>query len=1808
MTAEFKISRLKYTWKGQWADNTVYNPDDVISIGGKVYACLERHTSNVHFYNDLNFYNSDVPPLLVPKWEQVADGTGFRGNWQTATEYYLGDVVRVGNIAYICLEGHISAGTPEEFSNDLVVNSYWTVFFSGLEWRSSWITGTLYKVGDLVKWSGKSYVCNESHTSDSNTEPGLLTDISKWDEFIDGIKWRGEWLTSTYYYPNDLVKYGGTIYRCNTQHQSFTNSSLGLEEDQSFWDIEHSGIEFKGEWASTTYKLNDVVKYGSYLYRCIDPHVVSLGDEFDVSKFEIYVPGERFEGTWLSTTLYHTGDVVRHGGYAFAATITNINSEPTYDDVATNSNWSLLLTGTRIRGEWSPNAEYKVGDVVRRRGQLYFAKRNLSAGSDTDIIGDGSSVNSADWDLYLPGEQWVGLWYDDTTYLIGDVISFRGAAYKCIVKHLSDPTNRPDLGVGTYWEQYTYGDPNNVLTEVGDLKKFGSTRTENVSIGTTGQALTITSLQPGWKNFNASNAVYYVSTEGVDDPTRGSNLNSAWRTIRYALDNITGPATLMIKSGTYDEILPLRVPAFVAVVGDELRGVNVKPAAGYFTANDIDRYENILDFLDSHIEKVVTKVTIDKLGRVKQVITGNAGSDIDLQNITTLLNVVKQVISTGSNVPATGSNTASGNDAATLISLNRHFLQSEVVEFLRTSYPTYEFDEYVVKASVDKILQALVNDLQYSGNYETVRAANYLYNGFDADRNKIQNMFLLRDATGLRNMTLTGLEGELGPISQYLTRRPTAGAYASLDPGWGTAHQAVWVGTRSPYVQNVTTFGNACVGLKVDGTLHAGGNKTIVANDFTQILSDGIGVWTNADGGTEVVSVFTYYNHIGYLSTDGGRIRGTNGNCSYGEYGAVAEGFNNTEIPITGTVNNRYYDAIVGETFTNSSSILKLFYENAGQDYTTATFTVTGAGVNASLLADEFRDGAVHQVRLADLDGSTQPFGSGFTLAVNNAQAGDPYSITLAASSDQLESYYKDLRLVIPSGTGVGQYARVAAYDNTSKIVYVADERFSPYELTSSSSVSNDVLGVEASVQYGSMYPRAGDYVVLTGSAFGGLSNYTIYKIASVSASRFALEDTLGNPITLSDGTGSMLMHRLGWNHFQQGTQIEPTLNTTTLYSIEPRITFEKPNTLNYTETLSNTGVWTSATYGNGLFVVVGNGAGAGSTIASTSTDGITWTSVLLPVSSTWSTVGYGNGRFIILSDSGAGLTSTDGAVWTAITVPGLPYTGIAYGDGVWIAVARDGKNIARSTNGTSWSTVTLSEFADWSGVAYGKGIFVAVAESDSSTTQTIYSTDGGQTWTNGAFSGGCKSIAYGNNRFVAIEGGFGGAEKTFVSFDGINWQEGRLPLVGNWRSVAYGQGQFKAIANYESVIAKSDDGLVWDIDTLSTADDYRSITFGNPGGQPMFLAPIAGSASVIRNKANGRAQARAIISANKVESILLFESGSGYVTEPDMEVFDPNNISDAAAIIRIADGVLGSPSIVDGGEGYPTISTATTVVGDGFIDQYQVGRELVISGAQRVPSPGDNLRILSIDDYVYKVISATILNGTVGNYTLKLVIAKQLKENEAPDHGTSVVIRQNYSQVRLTNHDFLEIGLGNFEQTNYPNTFFSIGTVISPQNETKEANGGRVFYTSTDQDGNFRVGELFAVEQSTGTVTISADFFELEGLEELRIGGISVGGSGVVIREFSTDQLFTADSNNIVPTQKAIKAYLTRRISGGGSDAFTATFTAGIVRVGPQALSTTTLERLEFPNVVKFKSSYSGTLLAAQYFVSNNNLDDDLI
>ena len=73
------------------------------------------------------------------------------------------------------------------------------------------------------------------------------------------------------------------------------------------------------------------------------------------------------------------------------------------------------------------------------------------------------------------------------------------------------------------------------------------------------------------------------------------------------------------------------------------------------------------------------------------------------------------------------------------------------------------------------------------------------------------------------------------------------------------------------------------------------------------------------------------------------------------------------------------------------------------------------------------------------------------------------------------------------------------------------------------------------------------------------------------------------------------------------------------------------------------------------------------------------------------------------------------------------------------------------------------------------------------------------------------------------------------------------------------------------------------------------------------------------------------------------------------------------------------------------------------------------------------------------------------------------------------------------------------------------------PSHEITEEFPGRVFYVSTDNEGNFRVGKYFKVNQATGSATLNASAFDLSGSTSLRLG--SIGAQlGAQINEFSTD------------------------------------------------------------------------------------------
>ena len=79
-------------------------------------------------------------------------------------------------------------------------------------------------------------------------------------------------------------------------------------------------------------------------------------------------------------------------------------------------------------------------------------------------------------------------------------------------------------------------------------------------------------------------------------------------------------------------------------------------------------------------------------------------------------------------------------------------------------------------------------------------------------------------------------------------------------------------------------------------------NKSIVFDSFTNIHDEGMAFWITDGAVAETVSCFTYYNHISYAATRGGRLRSLVGNSSWGKYGVVSSGFSPIEKAREGVI------------------------------------------------------------------------------------------------------------------------------------------------------------------------------------------------------------------------------------------------------------------------------------------------------------------------------------------------------------------------------------------------------------------------------------------------------------------------------------------------------------------------------------------------------------------------------------------------------------------------------------------------------------------------------------------------------------------------------------------------------------------------------------------------------------------------------------------------------------------------------------------------------------------------------------------
>ncbi len=147
---------------------------------------------------------------------------------------------------------------------------------------------------------------------------------------------------------------------------------------------------------------------------------------------------------------------------------------------------------------------------------------------------------------------------------------------------------------------------------------------------------------------------------------------------------------------------------------------------------------------------------------------------------------------------------------------------------------------------------------------------------------------------------------------------------------------------------------------------------------------------------------------------------------------------------------------------------------------------------------------------------------------------------------------------------------------------------------------------------------------------------------------------------------------------------------------------------------------------------------------------------------------------------------------------------------------------------------------------------------------------------------------------------------------------------------------------------------------------------------------------------------------------------------------------------------------------------------------------------------------------------------------------------------GIGASITVNISLNRATGHDFSNIGTGGFNTSNYPNILFGnpseakaeayTNSDVAEKSQVWERGKGRVFVMSTDEDGFFRVGKFFEVDQGTGTVKFAAQI-NISGLDGLGFR------DGETISKFTGDNGMSPIDNSTVPTSYAVEQYIDRRL-----------------------------------------------------------------
>jgi len=364
--------------------------------------------------------------------------------------------------------------------------------------------------------------------------------------------------------------------------------------------------------------------------------------------------------------------------------------------------------------------------------------------------------------------------------------------------------------------------------------------------------------------------VMYVTLDGDDaNDGMGEGPRQAKRTVKSACDVAQEGTTIFVRSGTYYEDNPIRVPPKVSIIGDNLRRTIIKPLNGTTKWNI------------THIQRIdgLVTVTLDvehDLTVADRVRVICSQADIDDENAT-IVTIPDSMSFTYNDY---GTNLTYAAATGTVERGTDLFLVNSQVYIAQLVIRSLPAPAYCI--NIDN--EAIVDTSPYIQNCSNINGP-WLNNGeewlpFITEQRNTAGVMV----TGPRPL----LDEELDPA--YLD------VYGINQRGGGG-------------------------GMLIDGDRYSSVSpiQSMVADAFTQVAQGAVGFHITNFGYMQLVSCFNVFCHIAYYTTKGGYLSISNSVCDFGNYAFVANGYYRTPYD-SGVITTDYYSSVGSVTIDTTGS------------------------------------------------------------------------------------------------------------------------------------------------------------------------------------------------------------------------------------------------------------------------------------------------------------------------------------------------------------------------------------------------------------------------------------------------------------------------------------------------------------------------------------------------------------------------------------------------------------------------------------------------------------------------------------------------------------------------------------------------------------------------------------------------------------------------------------------------------------------------------------------------------------------------